>query len=153
MIRVLMIDEELPEDIEKDVTPTPYMCYYAEALQEDPEIVATLCRTFEEARGLLKKKDFDVVSIDVCMPLLDGNENLQSKHGSRTGLILYRDVVGLEEWNPAIILLSNIPPQVLEKDLKADYPFHDRLAILLKLDTAPFQFVEKIKELFEEEQQ
>lgn len=148
MIRLLLVDEEIPTDDWAAAGNTPYMWYYGQAVRMDDELSGTILRDFANAKKVLdvSQINFDVVSLDVTMPFPGGEGAEIAKSGSRTGLALL-DVIIRRRHNLPVILLSNIPEQLLLKDIPPELGRVKKLVVLEKIDTDPFVFVDQVKQL------
>ena len=142
-MRLLFIDEEVPViDIALDQRDlTPYMWYYENALRES-EHPYTVVRTVDEAVALLRTdpSKFDVVSIDIIMPTGDIFADEDTSNGTMTGITLLKWIVS-QRLSVSVIVLSNVPPRIINAALPTDLGGVKRLEVLEKKKTSPFQFL------------
>lgn len=148
MIKFLMVDDEIPSDKWDGKGNTPYVRYYREAAQMDGELKITAVSDFSIAKKMLNvaQVNFDVVSLDITMPFPGGDGTSMAKNGSRTGLVLL-DIIIRRMHNLSVIILTNISPDVLHKDIPSSTGRIKKIVVLEKIKTDPFTFVDEVKEL------
>lgn len=130
---VLLIDDEV----------NTYMNYYIYALQEkDLEVIS--CPSVDEARVLLKEKQFDVIIIDVILPPGEWFKDTLTNEGLLTGKFLAEQAFLLQP-QAKIVFLTNMPDLSLVEDMRRTAPFFQ------KIDNTPDSFAEQIVYMLNEE--
>lgn len=135
--KILMLDDELPENLETPGTPTPYMWYYAKAVSDSPEFELFLAPTQTIARHFFDSEVFDIVSMDVIMP---GSELEKTKNNTRTGLA-FLDWMIERKFSGSVVVLSLIDKDTLSLELPKNRGSIKSLAIVEKIVTTPQKFV------------
>ncbi len=140
---ILMVDDEIPEDLDSPGSPTPYMWHYANRLLHDDRFKVEFARTVEEAKLAFQKADYNVVSIDVIMPAEEGGDLEASKNGTRTGFALLEWMIEQKK-KTAVLILSLFPEEILHRDLPANLEQISAIKILEKMNTTPRSFLESL---------
>jgi CheY-like chemotaxis protein len=147
-MRLLFIDEEIPQDAATDEV-TPYMWYYVNALRQS-KVQFELVRSTDEAIRILQADPtkFDVISIDVIMPPGVCLEKHDTGNGTRTGLAVLNWIIEAN-LDVAVVLLTNVPPRALQSRLPNHLGAVRALKVLEKLATTPFQFIDELSQIGE----
>ena len=141
--RILMLDDEIPENLAIPGQPTPYMWYYASMLRKTPGLDVDFARTVEVAKDLFTEKAFDIVSIDIILP---SNDPEQTRNNTRTGLAFFKWMA--QTGKPvSVIILSLISKKTLHEELPKDWGAINSVSILEKLITTPNEFVNQLESL------
>ncbi len=137
---ILMVDDEIPEDLDSPGTPTPYMWHYANRLVHDDRFKVEFARTVEEAKLAFQKADYNLVSIDVIMAAESGDIEA-SKNGTRTGLALLEWMIEQKK-KTAVLIFSLFSEEKLHRELPASLGQISAIKILEKMKTPPRLFLE-----------
>jgi CheY-like chemotaxis protein len=141
--KILMLDDELPENIGTPEKPTPYMWYYAKALSQQAEFLVQFANTQALAKEYFNKSVFDIVCMDVIMP---GGELEKTKNNTRTGLA-FLDWIIERNFSGSVVILSLIDRETLSRELPANRGALKGVDIVEKIVTTPIMFARLMEAL------
>jgi CheY-like chemotaxis protein len=139
--RILMLDDELPLDLDNPGKPTPYMWYYANAMRKAFGDNVVFASTLDSAKLLFQERSFDVVSLDVILP---SNDLDKTRGNTRTGLEFFSWLATTGK-PVSVIILTLLNEKTLREDLPKERGGIGEVVIQEKIRTRPDDFVKQVE--------